>query len=135
MGGIESGHALAMPVGDMRMFYSLTGVVVLSMKGAGEKWRRDTVRFGVGIPGLAAAEGLQLEQWAPSITLNSIGNDHEAINAGWAVDGFRLIGTDRALDTVTVEVDLAVRDVDGYVYRLGYSIGLLGKIVPRSPAL
>jgi hypothetical protein len=68
-------------------------------------------------------------QWAPIVALSSISNDAAAYDAGWAVDGFRLRETDVAHAHVTLAVDLAVRDIDGWILRLGYCLHVTGNEV------
>jgi hypothetical protein len=64
--------------------------------------------------------------------MNSIFEQNESVNAGYAVDAFRPIFTTR--DTFpqifdTLEVDLAVRDNDAFIFRVGYHLTLVGTIV------
>jgi hypothetical protein len=132
-GNVESGHAVWYPPDPLdpdRRLYILTGVVLLTMKGEGRSWRRESFAFCLGLPSIPSGQGLLLEQWAPMVTLNSIANDQTSVDAGWAVDGFRLLHTTNAFAAVTVEADLAVRDVDGFVLRLGYAIHLIGRLAP-----
>ena len=71
-------------------------------------------------------------QWAPFVTLNSISNEQQAVNAGWAVDAFRmLVSPGDHQSGVTVSCDVAVRDVDGYILRLGYIVFIVGKLVAQ----
>lgn len=110
--------------------YTLTGVAQITFRGenTGLDFLRTTVTFAVPLPDLPDETGLRLVHWAPFVTLQSISNDDVAVNAGWAVDDFRLIGTDRVSNFVYVEANIAVRDVDGYILRLGYHITLLGSL-------
>ena len=66
-------------------------------------------------------------------------NQNESVNSGFAVDVFRphpyFTATDFFTNTARsnlfagIEVDAAVRDSDAYLYRLGYRITLVGKVV------
>jgi hypothetical protein len=73
-----------------------------------------------------------VEQWAPYSTINSIYDEHESVDAGYAVDAFRPIFTTRGVFNRifdSLEVDLAVRDTDAFIYRVGYYLTLVGTIV------
>jgi hypothetical protein len=134
--GIESPHWLSFPTGDGRLYYVLTGVVKMTVKGEGAAWKRLRLDFSVEIPDLPAGKGLRLDHWAPLVTLNSIANDKAAVDAGWAVDNFSLGDTGSVLRTVSVQTLLAVRDVDGFILRLGYAIHLVGRLEDwKAPAI
>jgi hypothetical protein len=97
-------------------------------------------RFGFPTPpGSNFSVRFSLEEWAPFASLSSIFDQDQSINAGFAVDVWRpnhfATGTD-ALTHLPVgniftglNVDVAVRDTDAWIYRVGYNITLLGKIV------
>jgi hypothetical protein len=80
-----------------------------------------------------------LEEWAPFASLSSIFDQNQAVNAGFAVDVWRpthfATGTDAFTNQPVgniftgIDVDVAIRDVDAWIFRLGYNISLLGKIV------
>jgi hypothetical protein len=110
-------------------------VVKLTMKGDGAQYRRDKLTFDVQIPELPSRKGLKLVHWAPFVTLNSISNDNAAYDAAWAVDNFGLVSSDGPMRSVSVFCHLAVRDVDGFVLRLGYIVHLLGSLgdMPAPP--
>jgi hypothetical protein len=71
--------------------------------------------------------------------VSSIFNQDQSVNSGFAVDVFRPHPFFTATDIFTntprnnlfagIQVDAAVRDSDAYLYRLGYRITLVGKIV------
>ncbi len=85
-----------------------------------------------------------LEEWAPFASLGSIFNQGQSINSGFAVEAWRPNHFASGTDVVTnlpvtnifsgINVDLAVRDTDAWLYRLTYNITLLGKIVFVAPA-
>ena len=52
---------------------------------------------------------MRFEQWAPVAGLNAIFNANQSINAGYAVDTFRLDVLDEPKADVVLEADLAVR--------------------------
>ncbi len=144
---------------EQRWHLVLTGVVLLDMKGvSASNWRHETVliapslrapikfaaqRYGVPLPpGLdesAYYSHFQVEQCAPFSTLSSIFNAHESVNSGFAVDVWRPNAFSTAPDLATnlqvsnlfagIQADIAVRDSDAYLYRLGYHITLIGRII------
>ena len=77
--------------------------------------------------------------WAPFASLSSIFDQQQSINAGYAVDVWRPRhfahgitapdGTQPINRIFTgINVDIAIRDNDAHIYRLGYHITLLGRI-------
>jgi hypothetical protein len=99
-----------------------------------------------GSPGRDYLIRFSLEQpeWAPFASLSSIFNQGQSINSGFAIDAWRPnhfgSGTDvlsnRSVNNLFagINVDLAVRDTDAWLYRIGYNITLLGKIVFVAPS-
>jgi hypothetical protein len=81
----------------------------------------------------------QVEQLAPFSTLSSVFNAQESINSGFAVDAWRPNPFFTANDLATgspvadlfagIQADLAVRDSDAFLYRVGYHITLVGRII------
>jgi hypothetical protein len=128
---VSSPHYTKFTTGEGQLAYTLTGVVVINEKGDGSKWRRFGLDFDVPIPDLPPEQAMKLIHWAVLVTPNSIANDQAAIDAGWAVDDFHLVNpNDQQKGYVRVMCELAVRDVDGLILRLGYFIQLLGILVP-----
>ena len=123
------------PTANGLIAYTLTGVVQMLVQGqaTGTDFYRTVFYFDVPIPDLPAGKGLQLVHWAPFVTLNSISNDGVAENAGWAVDDFSVLRPGAVSNSVSMQANLAVRDIDGYILRCGYEIHLLGSIadLPR----
>lgn len=80
-----------------------------------------------------------VEEWSPFVTLNAIFNKGESIDSGFAVDTWRPNSFGTGTNVLTnrpvgnlfsgVNADLAVRDADAWLFRLGYNITLIGKIV------
>jgi hypothetical protein len=68
-----------------------------------------------------------MEQWAPIATLSSIYNNQNSYNAGSSVNNFGVSQT-TASAFVNVEVDVAVRDSDEILYRIGYYVTLVGRL-------
>ena len=80
-----------------------------------------------------------LDEWAPFASLSSIFDQNQSVNAGFAVDVWRPTHFGTGKDAFSgqtvgnifagIDVDVAVSDNDAIIYRLGYNISLLGKIV------
>lgn len=59
-------------------------------------------------------------------SLASISNRHHAVNAGWAVDK---VDAKRASNgKIKVILNYAIRDIDGYLYRVGYKVNVLAQL-------
>jgi hypothetical protein len=97
-------------------------------------------RFGIPKPpGQNISIGFSLEEWAPFVSLSSIFDQDHSINAGFAVDVWRpnhfATGTNAFTHAPVsnlftgINVDVAVRDTDAWIFRIGYNVTLLGKIV------
>jgi len=100
-----------------------TGVAVFSFKGTGAGWYRDYIDFELG---RVFAPG-QVRDVLATGSLNSIRNEHTAVNTGWAVD--RLTARWVASESrVMLRADLAVSDIDGYLLRMGYQVTVLARI-------
>ncbi len=128
---------------DQKWYLVLSGVALFTFQGVSpDDWRRDSLRLEIDLTGPIQASGrsappgrelkFQVEQWAPFAIMNSIFDQNQSVNAGYAADAFRPIFTTR--DNVTqlfdtLEVDLAVRDNDAFILRVGYHLTLVGKIV------
>jgi hypothetical protein len=96
-------------------------------------------RFGIPKPAGNSKIAFSLEEWAPFASLSSIFNQDQSINSGFAVDVWRPTHFATGIDAFThapvgniftgINVDVAVRDTDAFLFRVGYNISLLGKIV------
>lgn len=117
-------------------FYVLTGVIIVDWKTkvTGSGWNREnSLLIGITIPGIPLHKALRLRHWAPFLTLNSISNDGPSNNAGWAVDEFSILDVSTPIQKeMVVKVQIAGRDSDGWIHRLGYHITLLGNFVDYS---
>jgi hypothetical protein len=84
-----------------------------------------------------------LDEWSPFVSLGSVFDQGSSVNAGFAVDDWRPNHFESGTDVVTnetvnnvftgVNADLAVNDTDAWIYRLGYNITLIGRIVFIAP--
>ncbi|MBW2738342.1 MAG: hypothetical protein JRE64_05710 [Deltaproteobacteria bacterium] len=88
------------------------------MKGSGGSWRRVTGEMVRG------PVWRRLDDVAPIVSLAAIGNDHRAIDAGWAVDWCNWYNYRQ----VYLKFGLAIRDSDGWLYRVAYQITAVGII-------
>ena len=132
----ESQHFVHTETADRLHLWTLTGVVLLHLKGTGRDWLRAQVNFGITVPDIPPGAALRLVHWAPFVTINAIQNDDTSNWAGWAVDRFGIVDPGTPITgQVTVRTDVAVRDVDGYLLRLGYEVTLSGTFSdrPREP--
>lgn len=125
-----SQHSVVTRTPDGDRFWILTGIALIGLEGTGSTWRREEINLGVTVPGIPRNQGLQLKQWTPFVTLNAIANNGEARNAGWAVDRFHLRDPRTpALQRVVINTRVAVRDSDGWIFRVGYTLHLIGSFV------
>jgi hypothetical protein len=138
---------------------TLSGVGMVNLKGNSEaNWLAETLllrptildpmHYAIsthGIPKPPGTEGsqytlaFQVEQWSPYASISSIFNQNVSNNSGFAVDVWRPDHFDNGIDAFShqpvgnlytgLQVDVAVRDTDAWLYRVGYNILLLGRIV------
>jgi hypothetical protein len=118
------------------------------MAGHDPLWNSGPLNWAIsrfGIPKPDGEVGRQfyidfaVEEWAPFASLSSVFNQDRSVNSGFAVDVWRPHHFDENTDASThlpvgnlfrgIDVDVAVRDSDAWIYRVGYNITLLGKIV------
>jgi hypothetical protein len=73
--------------------------------------------------------GIRFEQWVATAAPNAMFNVNVSNNAGWAVD--TVIVEDprtEAVHSARLDLDLAVRDNDGYLYRISYYLHIIGRL-------
>jgi hypothetical protein len=97
-----------------------------------------------GAPGRQYVVRFSVDGWAPFASPSAMFNAGESINSGFAVDVWRPshfgsgtnVSTNQPVNNIFsgIDVDLAVRDTDAWLYRLGYNITLIGRIVFVAPA-
>jgi hypothetical protein len=146
-------------ISNQKWLLVLSGVGIVNMKGkTADDWLHDQVlimpdmhgplsyaisRFSIPRP--PGTEGtdynvvFQPDQWAPFAGLSSVFDQEQSVNAGFAVDDWRPFHFSSGTDAFTgqpvggiftgILVDTAVRDVDAWLYRVGYNITLEGRIV------
>ena len=135
--------------GDQKWLIILSGVAIIDFKGINsDDWRWETFRLiipdlkdAIQASGKKAPKGsalyFQVEQWAPYATLNAIFDKDHSVNAGFAVDNYRpvfqVLSDSKGVKFHNIfsclEVDAAVRDSDAWIFRIGYNVTLMGKIL------
>ena len=141
-------------VTDQKWMLVLSGVVNIDLKGNSSQWLRETVRIlpdmnsplthAITLHNVSTPQGqgytprFQVEQWVPHAAPSSMFNRKHSVNSGFAVDVWRPHPFLTDTDVITnasignifngIQVDVAVSDVDAYLYRLSYHITLIGKI-------
>jgi hypothetical protein len=138
---------------------TLSGVGMVNLEGNSQaQWLQETLlllptiidpmHYAIathGIPTPQGSEGsqyalaFQVEQWSPYASISSIFNQGQSLNSGFAVDVWRPNHFGTGVDAFShqavgnlysgLQVDVAVRDTDAWLYRVGYNILLLGRIV------
>jgi hypothetical protein len=164
---LAAGEPRPTSIHDQKWLVVLSGVVIADLQGASGEWFQQTVSFmpdmagsddptatsgplnwainTYAIPKPAGSPGTQylirfsVEEWAPFVAPNSIFNESQSMNCGFAVDVWRPNHFGSGTDVLTnqpvnnifsgINADLAVRESDAWLYRLGYTVTLLGKIV------
>jgi hypothetical protein len=124
---------------ERRQVYVLSGTCILDPVLLGDphnndQWQRGQTYFQIPVPDLPVVDGVQqgfvVEQAAPAIVLGSIENEQVATNAGWAVDDFAVEVDGESSEEVTATFNYAVRDNDGQMRRVAYTITLVGYYAP-----
>lgn len=144
-------------INDQKWLLVLSGVGICNATGqAANDWKRGSVHIFPDIEspinfaldthaiprppqGSSYLLSFALEQWSPYSSISSIFDQSTAVNAGFAVDDWRPSPFGTGTNVLNnqpvaqlfngIVVDIAVRDVDAYLYRVGYNITLLGRIV------
>jgi hypothetical protein len=116
-----------------RGLISISGVAIVNLQGTSESdWFRERVTLNLN-DDVARAVNLapwrprpqyfftyRIEQWVPFATVNARYNRNVANHDGTAVDRFSLDPSFGAL----MHVDVAIRDTDAWLYRVGYQLQL-----------
>lgn len=131
---LSSLHWVGTQTGDGKQLVTFTGVAVTDLKGVeGGDWVREDLVLGLTLPAGFVPEGqaFQVEHWAPFVTLNAIYDKETAVNAGWAVDEFSGPGPVliQPNGRFRVQARISVRDVDGWLFRVGFTVTMSGYFV------
>jgi len=109
--------------GTANRLFIYSGIAIFNFKGTGGTWNWDYIEFELG---RVFALG-QVKDIVAMAHLNSIKNESTAVNAGWAVDKVRA-WWDSVEQRIKLRADLAVRDIDGYIQRMGWTVHVLARI-------
>jgi hypothetical protein len=136
---------LVLPLGGVRFLVCLSGVAKVDLSGQqGPDWHRDGVDILFSIDDVLRVMGhtpspnhhfsFRLHQWLPLVTPNAFTDLDQAVNFGAAVDRYS-IGWQEEAPQLTLHADIAARDVDTTLHRIGYMVLLIIDIieVPDEP--
>lgn len=110
--------------------YTVSGIALCHRRGPGvsdiNQWQYHDMLLPVG----PLWRG-PLIQASASVSLASIENWHDAVNAGWAVDDvqWRAIAIGGRGHRIRIESRLAVRDTDGFLDRVAFHVTALGILI------
>lgn len=71
---------------------------------------------------------IRYEQWAATAAPNAMFNQNVSNNAGYAVDAATLVSPTQKTTVASLDLDLAIRDSDGYLYRISYYLHIIGTL-------
>ncbi len=127
----RSRHWVHTHTGDGKELIRMTGIIIIDHKGFGSNWRRNRLELTLGFPYQIIPRGkkFKVEYWAPHVTTNAVFNKSTAVNAGWAVDEFWGPGRVAITKSFNIYTNIAVSDIDGWLYRIAYDITLSGRFV------
>jgi hypothetical protein len=128
---IESYHWAKWVAADNSTCYTLSGVIKVSFQGnSTSNWLRQQIKCVMNIPELTTGWGLHLKYWAPYAGLNSIYNQNQSNNSGFSVDNFNVVDRETSplygQSTITLSIDIAARDTDAFLYRVGFNVTIVG---------
>jgi hypothetical protein len=132
-GDLATSHWVKFNTGDNRICYTLTGIFIVNLKGSSQDWLRERIILTIPIPALPSGKGLSVENWAPLFTLSAIYNKDNSLNNGDAIDNFDLnsVPSPNSGETVlSFFADVALRDSDSFIFRIGYNVTLVGTLKP-----
>ncbi len=128
----SSKHWLHCQTADGFEMIQISGIALTDFKGAQNgQWHREQLDLWITIPAGIIPQGLayRIVHWAPFITLNAIYDRSHSVNAGFAVDDFWGPGNVTTFGSIHLYANLAARDKDAYLYRIGYQVTMLGHFV------
>lgn len=121
-----------------QVMYVLSGVILVDMKGSTPNdWWGFAATCTIDIPELPAGSGLRIHYHAPFASLNSIYDYNVSNNAGYSVNNFKLEAVDSVANygvkQVNLVFELAARDSDAFIHRVGFNITMTGDLRPLPP--
>jgi hypothetical protein len=133
----ESVHNVYTVSGDNKHLITLTGAVRIDLQGKSTKeWRSEDITIYPRIGPFLQDKALKVEQWAPFVTINTLYNANQAVDAGWGVNNFWLEfdHIDQIIPGpppffLKIKSRVLVRDVDGWLFRIAYQVTLVGQLV------
>ena len=139
-GQFATRNYLALPLGGSRFLISLSGVAVIDLTGQGPNWRRDVAEIYVDLGDVLTATGqtpkqgyhleFALQQWTSLATPNAFTDLNQAVNFGAAVDSFQVDWDQgKPRGSIHMSVNIAARDIDTFLHRVGYMLMLVGDVV------
>jgi len=105
--------------GQNRDLVFQSGIAVFNERGTGSTWHYDDLWI------LTDVVWTRVSVVQASVSLASISNLGEAINAGWGTDA---VSTALYNNRIMLQVRLAVRDSDGYMHRVSYQVTAMGTL-------
>ena len=121
-------HSLRTKTGDGHDLYVESGYVLINgtmLHGnADGTWKRKKLTFPVG-PLWGTVDVV------PVVSMTSIMNKNAAVNAGWAVDQCDVIDTfspGQQHRQESLSCHVAVRDADGFMFRVNYQVTMVGDL-------
>lgn len=101
-----------------------TGIAVFGFKGdADNQWKREILSFSVG-------RKFTKKEFLKTISVSSLSSLYNRgtwYNGGWSIDSFDSKWDEKSGDVI-VEANLAVRNKDAYLFRIGYQVTVLAKL-------
>jgi hypothetical protein len=130
-------HDLRTRTGDGRDLVVLSGYAEIDgndLKGKPDgTWNRKDLVFRVGPRWIPPVDSV------PVVSMTSIMNVAVAHNAGWAVDDCRVTFFEVVPGPPGVQLELtcrvAVRDSDGFMFRVNYYATTVGRLAPGQPVV
>jgi len=132
---------LTQPLGGNKFLISLSGVALVDLTGQqGSGWHHDIADMRLSLTEALRATGrtprqgfalaFALQQWTALVTPNAFTDLNQAVNFGVAVDAFQVDWRRGEPHTdIRVTVDIAARDIDTFLHRIGYMLILIGDVV------
>jgi hypothetical protein len=126
---------LVLPLDGVRFLVCLSGIAKIDLSGQqGTDWHRDGVDILFSVDDVLRAMGhtpspnhhyrYALHQWLPLMMPNAFTDLDQAVNFGVAVDRYS-IGWQEEEPHPTLHTDVAARDVDTTLHRIGYMVLLV----------
>lgn len=138
---VHSNHSLCFKTsqkveGKDVYFISISGIAIINFKGIRNTWSREELLVNLRFPyekiptpsndDRRSVPFFKLVDHTVFVSLNAIYNHKHAVNSGYAVDSFGLENPSTPIyDDITIKSNLAISDVDSYLYRVGCKVELL----------